>query len=201
MKEFIKKLRFSYLKYIKYRRFEIGENFYAGLRVYLWAKNKISIGDNFYIGRDSQIEADCIIGNNVMFANKVSIVGKYDHHFQKIGVPIRLAPRIRDEDYNWKGLDQITIIEDDVWVGYGAIIMSGVKIGKGCIIAAGSVVTKDTKPYHIYGGNPAKELAFRFNSEEDLKKHLEMEITTIKELNQMNKMQETVDLNSKTSKS
>ncbi len=179
---YIKKIRFFYLQHIKFRRFEIGKNFYAGLRVYLWAKNKISIGDNFYIGRDSQIETDCIIGNNVIFANKVAIVGKYDHHYQKIGIPTRLAPRIRDKNYNWKGLNQTTIIEDDVWVGYGAIIMSGLTLGKGSIIAAGSVVTKNTKPYYIYGGNPAKEIAFRFNSEEELKRHLELEITTLKEL-------------------
>lgn len=168
----IKKIRFYYLKNIKWRRYSIGKNLYVGLRVYLWAKEKIEIGDNFYMGRDSQIETDCIIGDNVIFANKVAIVGKYDHHFQKIGWPTRLAPRIRDADYGWKGLGQITIIEDDVWVGYGAIIMGGVKISEGCIIAAGSVVTKNTEPYSIYGGNPAKKLADRFNGPKELEMHL-----------------------------
>lgn len=182
MKESIKKIRFFYLKKIKWRRYKIGRNFYAGLRVYLWARNKIVIGHNFYIGRDSQIETDCIIGDNVIFANKVGIVGKYDHHYQKIGTPIRLAPRIRDENYDWKGLNQLTIIEDDVWVGYNATIMSGVTLGKGSIIAAGSVVTKNTNRYTIYGGNPAREISPRFKSNEDLEKHIALENETLKKL-------------------
>ncbi|MCZ2845015.1 MAG: CatB-related O-acetyltransferase [Candidatus Bathyarchaeota archaeon] len=134
--------------------------------MFLYAKNKISIGDNFYIGRFSQIECDAEIGNNVLFANNVALVGRYDHHFEQIGVPIRLASQIRDADYNWKGLNSKVKIEDDVWIGYGSIIMSGVKIGKGSIIAAGSVVVKDVDPYSIIGGNPAKFLRTRFKEED-----------------------------------
>lgn len=175
MKGIVKRLRFWYLKHFKWRRYSIGKNLYAGLRVYLWAREKLVIGDNFYIGKDSQIETDCVIGNNVIFANKVAIVGRYDHHFQKPGVPIRMAPRIMDAHYDWKGLNQLTTIEDDVWVGYGSIIMGGIKISKGCIIAAGSVVTKSTEPYYIYAGNPAKKLKPRFETEKDLEQHLKME--------------------------
>ncbi|MDP5230056.1 MAG: acyltransferase [Cellulophaga sp.] len=171
----IKRLRFYYLRKVKWRRYSIGKNMYAGLRVYLWARETLIIGNNFYIGRGSQIEADCIIGDNVIFANNVAIVGKYDHHYQQLGVPTRLASRIRDKDYNWKGLNSKTIIEDDVWVGYGAIIMSGLTIKKGCIIAAGAVLTKSTEPYTIYGGNPAKKIASRFATEEDKEQHLILE--------------------------
>lgn len=56
-----------------------------------------------------------------------------------------------------------TVVGHDVWLGYGAIIMSGVTIGSGAIIAAGSVVTKDVPPYSIVGGNPAKVLRQRFS--------------------------------------
>jgi acetyltransferase-like isoleucine patch superfamily enzyme len=167
----IKKLRDIYLARVKWRRYIIGKNFHAGARVRLWARNRLEIGKDFYIGRDSQIEADCIIGNQVLFGNKVAIVGKYDHHFQELGKPTRLASQIRDKDYCWKGLDEITIIEDDVWVGYGSIIMSGVRIGEGSIIAAGSVVTKDVESYSIYGGNPAKKIRSRFPTDEDMVKH------------------------------
>ncbi|WP_165750061.1 acyltransferase [Cellulophaga sp. Z1A5H] len=175
IKDVIRKLRFYYLQKIKWKKYTIGENFYVGMRVHLWAKDKLVIGKNFYIGRDSQIEADCIIGDNVIFGNNVAIVGKYDHHYQQIGVPIRMASRIRDESYTWKGLTSKTIIEDDVWVGYGAIIMSGVTIKKGSIIAAGAVVTKDTEAYSIFGGNPAKKITSRFATEDDLKTHLTLE--------------------------
>jgi acetyltransferase-like isoleucine patch superfamily enzyme len=149
-----------------WRNYSFGSNFHTGRNVFLWAKNNIIIGDNFYIGRYSQIECDAIIGNNVIFANCVALVGRYDHHYQQIGIPTRLSSQIRDLNYNWKGLDSKVIIEDDVWVGYGTIIMSGVKIGKGSIIAAGSVVTKDIEPYSIVGGNPAKFIKFRFTPEE-----------------------------------
>ena len=171
----LRKLRFFYLTHIKWHKYTIGKNIYVGQRVYIWARGSINIGDNFYIGRDSQIETDCEIGNNVIFANKVAVVGKYDHNYQKIGLPIRLAPRIRDSFYKWKGIDQLTVVEDDVWVGYGAIIMSGITLGKGSIIAAGSVVTKNTESYFIYGGNPAKKISPRFDSVEDLEKHISLE--------------------------
>ena len=57
------------------------------------------------------------------------------------------------------------IIDDDVWIGYGSTILSGVHIGQGAIIAAGSVVTKDIPPYAIVGGVPAKVIKYRFNDE------------------------------------
>ena len=48
------------------------------------------------------------------------------------------------------------IIEDDVWIGSGAIITQGVRVGKGAIIAAGAIVTKDVEPFSVVGGVPAK---------------------------------------------
>ncbi|MDA9017986.1 acyltransferase [bacterium] len=162
----LKKIRLFYLKYFKYASYTIGNNFYIGRDVHFWAKNNISIGNNFYMGRNSQIECDVEIGNNVICGNNVAFVGKYDHDYKNIGKPIRLASQIRDKDYNWKGLDSKTIVEDDVWIGYGSTIMSGVKIGRGSIIAAGSIVTKEILPYSIVGGNPAKKITERFTSKE-----------------------------------
>lgn len=57
------------------------------------------------------------------------------------------------------------VIEDEVWIGTGAMIFSGVRIGKGAIIAAGALVTKDVPPYAIVGGNPAKLIRYRFDRE------------------------------------
>ena len=158
----------------KWRRYKIGKNFHAGRGVFLWAKNELTIGNNFYLGKYSIIECDAIIGNNVIFANHVSLIGRYDHNYQQIGVPTRLASQIRDRDYNWKGSNQKIIVEDDVWIGLGSIVLSGVTIGKGSIIAAGSVVTKDVEPYAIYGGNPAKKIKNRFDSLEDSKEHIRL---------------------------
>ena len=66
-----------------------------------------------------------------------------------------------------------TVVGNDVWIGYGATIMPGVKIGDGAIIATKSVVVKDVPPYAMVGGNPAKEIRKRF-SEEKIKALLEM---------------------------
>lgn len=168
------KLRDIYLVNIKWRNYKIGKNFHAGARVRLWAKSHLEIGRNFYIGRDSQIETNCKIGDHVIFGNRVALVGRYDHNFQQLGVPIRLASQIRDADYSWKGLYETIIIEEDVWIGYGVIVMSGVKIGAGCIIAAGSVVTKDVEAYAVYGGNPAKKVKDRFSTLNEKNEHVEL---------------------------
>jgi acetyltransferase-like isoleucine patch superfamily enzyme len=172
MKKRIMAWRDVYLRRIRWRKYAIGKNFHAGLRVRLWAKKTLIIGDHFYIGRDSQIETDCIIGHYVIIANKVGIVGPYDHNFQQIGVPVRIAEAIMSEDYSWKGLNIVTRIGHDVWIGYGSIIMGGVSIGHGAVIAAGSVVTKDVEPYSIYGGAPARKIKDRFSNEQEKNQHI-----------------------------
>ncbi len=170
----IKNLRIYFFKNLIWSKYKIGKEFHCGMRVRLWANQILTIGDCFYIGHDSLIQANCIIGNWVMLGNKVAIVGKYDHHFQEVGIPIRLASQIRDKSYNWKGENLITRIGDDVWIGYGSTILGGVNIGNGCIIAAGSVVTSDLEPYSIYGGNPARKIKNRFQTEEDKVRHIEL---------------------------
>jgi chloramphenicol O-acetyltransferase type B len=174
MKQLLRRLRFLYLIHIKWRKFSFGKNPYIGRMVYMWAKHSIEVGDNFYIGKFSQIECDAIIGNDVMFANRVALIGRYDHNYSQIGVPIRLASKISDKDYNWKGLDDKIIISDDVWVGYGSIILSGVRIGQGSIIAAGSVVTRDIEPFSINAGVPAKKIGDRFKNEEEKNEHIRL---------------------------
>ena len=164
--KYLKRLRNIYLVKIKWGKYPINKGFHAGKGVVFICKNSIEIGKNFYIGRYSQIECDAIIGDNVMFGNYVALIGRYDHNYKQIGVPTRLASRISDSDYNWKGIDSNVIIEDDVWIGYGAIVLSGVKISRGAIVAAGSVVVKNVEPYSIVGGNPAKLINYRFTNEE-----------------------------------
>ena len=59
-----------------------------------------------------------------------------------------------------------TVIGNDVWIGDNAVVLKGVNIGDGAIIAAGSIVTKDVEPYSIVGGNPARLLKMRFNEQQ-----------------------------------
>lgn len=71
------------------------------------------------------------------------------------------------------------IIKDDVWIGANSIILSGVCIGQGAVVAAGSVVTKNVPPYAIVGGNPAKVIKSRF-SESIIKKLLTIDYSKLK---------------------
>lgn len=174
MIQFLKRLRDFWYKNVIWRKYKIGKNFHCGRDTFLWAKDKLEIGDNFYLGKHSSIETNCVIGNNVIIANHVGIVGRYDHNYQQIGVPVRLAMQIRDEDYDWKGKGELTTIGDDVWIGYGAIIMSGVHIAVGSIIAAGSIVTHDTEPYSINAGVPAKKIRSRFETKEHQNLHIKL---------------------------
>jgi acetyltransferase-like isoleucine patch superfamily enzyme len=123
------------------------------------------------MGKYSQIECDARIGDNVILANFVALVGKYDHAYQEPGIPIAYSQRIRNPHYDWKGIDSEIVIDDDVWIGFGSIVLGGVRIGEGSIVAAGSVVTKDVEPYSIYAGVPAKKVGDRFDSPEDLARH------------------------------
>lgn len=65
---------------------------------------------------------------------------------------------------------KVTIVNDDVWIGYGAIIKSGVNIGVGAVVGAGAVVTKNVEPYSIVAGVPAKHIRYRF--EKDIREKL-----------------------------
>lgn len=125
-------------------------------------KYSVGIGDHVFIGRNATFYANVDIGNFVQIAANVAIVGG-DHRFDIVGIPSRFTGRDGMEEL-------VTTIEDDVWIGFGSIILAGVKIGRGAIIAAGSVVTKDVPEYAIMGGIPAKLIRDRF-TEEQQKEH------------------------------
>jgi acetyltransferase-like isoleucine patch superfamily enzyme len=128
----------------------------------IWSPHKdITFGDRVQFGYGCTINCDVLFGDSVLVANNVSFIGKNDHSYNIVGKQFWDSPR--DDSYK-------TIIENDVWIGHGSIIIAGVRIGQGALVAAGSIVTKDVEPYTIVGGNPAKFIKYRF-SEEQLKKH------------------------------
>ena len=144
---------------------KVGKRVHIGLWSALWAPERLVIEDDVYIGNLCTIQVNGRIGRYTMIANNVGIVGKLDHDFREVGKPIRYTRWIG----NRNDLDEANlevIIGEDVWVGYGAIILSGVTIGRGAIIAAGSVVTKDVEPYSIVAGLPAQTIDQRFTPEE-----------------------------------
>jgi acetyltransferase-like isoleucine patch superfamily enzyme len=116
-----------------------------------------------YIGPNCAIPPNVTIGKYSMLAPNVSILGG-DHIFDNPSAPIIFSGRPKMPK---------TIIGEDVWVGSNALLMAGITIGNGVIVAAGSIVTKDIPPYCIWGGNPAKFIKMRFN-EEEIKLHKKM---------------------------
>lgn len=155
---------------VLHRNITIGKNTTFGRGTVFWAPNKMTIGNNVYIGKYCTLQADMELGNNIDIANNVGLIGKYDHDYSKVGVSIKDAPWIGDESYDFKGKDQKIIIDDDVWIGFGSVVFTGVHIHRGAIIAAGSIVTKDVPPYAIVAGNPAHIKGHRFDDEQ-IKEH------------------------------
>lgn len=115
-----------------------------------------------YIGPDCEIGPGVILGTYTMIGPNVKIIGN-DHVFNIPGTPVLFSGRPPFKH---------TIIGRDVWIGAGSIIISGVKINDGAIVAAGSVVTKDIEAFSIVGGVPAHIIKKRFNTISDQQVHL-----------------------------
>ena len=145
---------------------------------YISTKSKVAkdiiIGKHAYIGPGCLIYKNVQIGDYTLVANNVSIIGQ-DHIYSDTRNPIIFSGRPE------KILK--TNIGIDVWIGANSIIKTGVKIGDGAIIAMGSIVVKDVKPYSIVGGNPARHIKWRF-SKDQVEKH-KSSIKNIDKIKQM----------------
>jgi acetyltransferase-like isoleucine patch superfamily enzyme len=167
----IRRIRTMLMVAGKHQYLHYGKDLHVGAGTRLWAPNQLNIGDYVYIGKQVHIEADCNIGNFVLIANRAAIVGRHDHDFRAVGFPVRFAPWIGSSKFRTRSERRPAIIENDVWVGYGAIILTGVHIGRGAIIGAGSLVTQNVSPYTISTGVPSKEIGRRFSSNKEIEVH------------------------------
>lgn len=111
----------------------------------------LEIGNNSGIGVCARINGKCIIGNDVMMAPYVSVYTR-NHRFENTEIPMRCQGSTKEMP---------VVISDDVWIGANVIILPGVTVGKGAVIAAGAVVTKDVPEFCVVGGNPAKVIKQR----------------------------------------
>lgn len=105
-----------------------------------------------------------ILGNYVSIAQKTTFLldaEHYKYHISTFPFKVKMLEIEKMESF---GKGDI-IVDDDVWIGYGCTIMSGVHIFQGAIVAAGSVVTNDVPPYAIVGGVPARIIKYRFDED------------------------------------
>lgn len=126
--------------------------------------NSVSIGKNSYgelnvISFNNRLHL--YIGNYVSIAQKVTFLLDVEHNLTTVST-FPFNNKIINGTNEAYGKGDI-VIDDDVWIGYGATILSGVHVGQGAVIASGAVVTKDVPPYAIVGGVPAKILKYRFS--------------------------------------
>ncbi len=133
-------------------RIELQRNNSIGSGTLFQGTGHIHMGSRSYCGEGCVFgcNASITIGCNVMIASLVSLRDT-DHVFDSLDKPmidqgIRSAP---------------IVIEDDVWLGHGVVVLKGVTIGTGSVIAAGAVVTGNVPPYAIYGGIPARQIGTR----------------------------------------
>lgn len=166
-------------KYINFknRYNNIGENTQLNISSNIDRKSKV--GSYCYIGKNSHI-TKAKIGNYCSIANNVAIgQGEND-------IKLNSTSSLFYENTYEELTKENCIIEHDVWIGTGAVVLRGVVIGTGAVIGANAVVTKDIPPYAIAVGCPAKVIKYRF--EEDRIRNLlasnwwDFELTQVKEL-------------------
>lgn len=145
-----------YLSYVSsrssirnHKNISLGNKCQINSFVVLWP-TKLIIGDNTQVNPGTSIYGNVFIGGNVMIAPNCMIAGG-NHNFTDLKIPMIF------QGSNEKGI----IIEDDVWIGANSVIVDGVRIGKGSIIAAGSVVVKNVHEYTVVAGVPAIKIKTR----------------------------------------
>jgi len=131
-----------------FRKF--GKNINIEPHVTFYNLSESEIGDHSGIGVGSFVGL-VTIGCDVMIGEQFMAIS-HNHEFSNVSIPMRLQGHQKNK--------RITI-EDDVWIGSRVTLLPGITIGKGSIVGAGSVVTKNVPPYSIMGGNPAREIGRR----------------------------------------
>ncbi|MFX1757349.1 DapH/DapD/GlmU-related protein [Rhodococcus sp. As11] len=152
-----------------YGNVEYGNDFRAGRGAIISAPHGLSIGSHVSIGPRSIVQVDGAIGDFVMIGMGVQIVNRVDHAIDELGVPMLWSTWSGDREQTDR--DTVTI-GTDVWIGGGSVVLSGIRIGDGAVVGAGSVVTRDVDDFSIVGGVPARVLGKRFADDGQRSEHL-----------------------------
>lgn len=147
-------------------RIEIGDHCRIYGTLHSQDAGRITIGDHTCIYERSVVGSVCSvrIGSCVIISNHVHIFDNNNHPTDPALRHEMCLGGFEGDPWRWRhGASSPVVIEDDVWIGEYAAIMKGVTVGKGAVVAAHAVVTRDVPPYTIVAGNPArvvKELAY-----------------------------------------
>lgn len=114
--------------------------------VYISDARRLRVGRHVRINENAFLQGAITIGDYVMIAPKVAIYTR-THRYEDIGVPMVVAGESETLPVT---------IEDDVWIGINAVVLPGIRIGRGAIVGANSLVNRDVEPYSIVGGVPAR---------------------------------------------
>ena len=142
-------------------KISIGKNTHirGNLQVFAYG-GSIEIGNNCYVGELSYIWSGekIVIGNNVLISHQVNIIDSNSHELnaqERVQGYLHIISKGHPTE---KGsiLTSPIIINDNAWISFGVIILKGITIGEGAVVAAGSVVTKNVAPYTLVAGNPAR---------------------------------------------
>ncbi len=143
-----------------YLNIEIGNNCLIEGNIVLYNANaKVKIGDRVFVGKDTTLYCyeSIEIGDDIMFSWGITVMDTNAHALDWEGrkndvINWKKGPAFKD----WSKVDHRNVkIKSRSWIGFNSIILKGVTIGEGAVVAAGSVVTKDVEDYTIVGGNPA----------------------------------------------
>ena len=158
MKRILNSIRNLLLFRVRYPWVRYGKNVHVQWSTTFTAPHKtVLLGNNVGIGGRCVITSDLVIGNDVLIAPHVALLSRYPHRTDVVGMSMFQAPRSDRGEI---------VIEDDVWIGFGAIILSGVRIGRGSVIAAGAVVLDDVPRYSVFLPQQQHILKPRFTPEE-----------------------------------
>ena len=138
-----------------------GKKVYVGKNGSFTYKN-IELGNHVFIGANAEFmstRAKITVGDYVMFGPHVTIIT--GNH--RTDIKDRPMMEVTDREKRQED-DENVIFEGDNWIGANVIILKGVTVGKGAVISAGALVTKDVEPYSIAGGVPAKVIKMRFEN-------------------------------------
>lgn len=153
---------------LKTKRVSVGHNLVFGPGGRIWAPRQLIIGNDVSLGSYVRIELDGFIGDQVLIANNVGLVGRTDHDMHEVGKSVRYSKWVGDFP---EILSTNTIVGSDTWIGYGATVLSGVVIGDSCVIGAGALVVDDVPENSVVVGVPARVIGKRFSSVSEYENH------------------------------